>query len=324
MRKQIEDILLEMNLFLDEKQMIVLERSLRDNLIEKNVVTFLDSNEEYLELFLNTKALEGCSDQTIRYYKRTIKNFIDKQDSLVVEISANQIREYLADYFNTNKCSRTTLDNIRRTLSSFFSWLKAEDYILKTPFDKIHKVKGERVVKEAISDENIEILRDGCFDCIRDLAMIDLLLSTGIRVGELVKLNIKDINFIERECIVYGKGNKERRVYFDYRAKVHLQDYLSKREDDNPALFVTLRKPKTRLTIGGVENRLSYIGKTLEMTKIHPHRFRTTLATRAIQKGMPIEQVQRILGHTQIDTTLRYALISDENVKQMHRKLLSG
>lgn len=168
----------------------------------------------------------------------------------------------------------------------------------------------------------IEQLRDHC-KCKRDLAMIDLLYSTGIRVGELVGLNRTDINFEERECVVYGKGDKERRVYFDAKSKLHLQDYLKERVDDNPALFVTLDAPYERLKISGVEIRVRELGRKLNMDKIHPHKFRRTMATRAIDKGMPIEQVQKILGHSQIDTTMQYAIVNQNNVKSAHRKYIA-
>lgn len=215
-----------------------------------------------------------------------------------------------------------TVDNIRRNISSFFSWLEEEDYILKSPMRRIHKIKTKQQVKEVISDEAIEKLRDYC-NCKRDLAMIDLLYSTGIRVGELVNLNISDINFEERECVVFGKGDKERRVYFDAKAKIHLQDYLKQRKDDNAALFVTLDAPYTRLKISGVEIRMRELGRKLNLSRIHPHKCRRTMATRAIDKGMPIEQVQKILGHSQIDTTMQYAIVNQTNVKTSHQKYIA-
>ena len=237
-------------------------------------------------------------------------------------MNTDQLRKYLTDYQKINNCGKSTVDNIRRNLSSFFSWLEEEDHILKSPMKRIHKIKTKTTVKETISDEDIEKLRDNC-DVVRDIAIIDLLYSTGMRVGELVNLDISDINFDERECIVYGKGEKERRVYFDAKAKLHLQDYLSTRTDNNPALFVTLDEPHDRLKISGVEIRLRKLGRKLNMTKIHPHKFRRTMATRAIDKGMPIEQVQRILGHSQIDTTMHYAIVNQNNVKASHRKFIA-
>ena len=245
----------------------------------------------------------------------------EKLDVPVVKMTTEGLRGYLAQYQDEGHCSKITIDNIRRVLSTFFSWLEEEDYIVKSPVKRIHKVKATEKVKAVISDEIIEILRDGCLEK-RDLAMVELLLSTGIRVGELVNLNIADINFATRECIVYGKGDKERRAYFDAKSKVHIEEYLQTRTDDNPALFVSLKAPYNRLTISGVETRMRTLGRHVSVQGIHPHKFRRTMATRAIDKGMPIEQVQRLLGHQQIDTTLRYAMVNQENVKLSHRRLL--
>ena len=262
-------------------------------------------NDEYLEMFINAKKIEGCSLRTLNYYRSSVRHMLSMIKTPVRKITTEQLREYLAAYQQINNCGKSTVDNIRRNISSFFSWLEEEDHILKSPMRRIHKIKTKTKVKETISDEDIERLRDHCEE-IRDLAIIDLLYSTGIRVGELVNLDINDINFEERECIVYGKGEKERRVYFDAKAKLHLQEYIASRTDSNPALFVTLDSPYDRLKISGVEIRLRSLGRKLNLTKIHPHKFRRTMATRAIDKGMPIEQVQKLLGHSQIDTTMQY------------------
>ena len=272
-------------------------------------------------MFLAAKKLEGCSERTIMYYRTALNKMFEKLDVPVVKMTTEGLRGYLAQYQDEGHCSKITIDNIRRVLSTFFSWLEEEDYIVKSPVKRIHKVKATEKVKAVISDEIIEILRDGCLEK-RDLAMVDLLLSTGIRVGELVNLNIADINFATRECIVYGKGDKERRAYFDAKSKVHIEEYLQTRTDDNPALFVSLKAPYNRLTISGVETRMRTLGRHVSVQGIHPHKFRRTMATRAIDKGMPIEQVQRLLGHQQIDTTLRYAMVNQENVKLSHRRLL--
>ena len=279
-------------------------------------------NEEYLEMFINAKQIEGCSQRTLKYYRTTIEHLFSLHSLPVRKMNTDLLRQYLTDYQKINNCGKSTVDNIRRNLSSFFSWLEEEDHILKSPMKRIHKIKTKTTVKETISDEDIEKLRDNC-DVIRDIAIIDLLYSTGMRVGELVNLDISDINFDERECIVYGKGEKERRVYFDAKAKLHLQDYLASRTDSNPALFVTLDAPHDRLKISGVEIRLRKLGRKLNMIKIHPHKFRRTMATRAIDKGMPIEQVQRILGHSQIDTTMHYAIVNQNNVNASHRKFIA-
>lgn len=296
----------------------VLVRNLSENEPERTDIT----NGQYLKMFLDAKKVEGCSDRTIQYYRVTIEHLLNDVDKPIRKLDTEEIREYLSGYQKTNNCSKVTIDNIRRNLSSFFSWLEEEDYILKSPMRRIHKIKTKQPVKEVISDEAIEQLRDNC-GCSRDLAMIDLLYSTGIRVGELVNLNIKDIDFEARECVVFGKGDKERRVYFDAKAKLHLQEYIDSRNDDNPALFVTLDSPYDRLKISGVEIRIRELGRKLNLTKIHPHKFRRTMATRAIDKGMPIEQVQKILGHSQIDTTMQYAMVNQNNVKASHQKFIA-
>lgn len=296
----------------------VLLRNLSDNAPKKTEV----SNIEYLRLFLDAKKIEGCSERTLNYYRVTAEKLLSRITTPVRKIMTEEIRGYLVEYQQINNCSKVTVDNVRRNLSSFFSWLEEEDYILKSPMRRIHKIKTKTEVKEIISDENIEKMRDGC-RVLRDLAIIDLLYSTGIRVGELVNLDVRDVNLEQRECVVYGKGDKERRVYFDAKAKIHLKEYIESRGDDNPALFVTLDYPYDRLKISGVEIRLRELGRRLALTKIHPHKFRRTMATRAIDKGMPIEQVQKILGHSQIDTTMQYAIVNQTNVKSSHQKFIA-
>lgn len=279
-------------------------------------------NVELLGTFISSKKVEGCSDKTIHYYKSSIEKLIATVKKNVCDIATNDIRCYLAEQQEQRGLSKVTIDNLRRIYSSFFSWLEDEDYITKSPVRRIHKVRTDALVKEVLTDENIEVLRDSCQE-LRDIAMIDLLLSTGMRVGELVKINREDIDFQERQCIVFGKGNKEREVYFNARTKIHLKKYLEQRTDTNPALFVSLHEPHTRLTISGVEVRLRQLGKRVNLNKVHPHKFRRTLATMAIDKGMPIEQVQKMLGHVKIDTTLHYAMVNQTNVKIAHRKFLN-
>ena len=271
--------------------------------------------------FLSAKRVEGCSEKSMRYYESTIRNALTTVGKSVKDISTDDLRHYLDEYQQRSGASRVTVDNIRRILSSFFAWLEEEFYIVKSPVRRIHKVKTGKVVKETYSDEALEMMRDSC-ETTRDLAMIDILASTGMRVGELVKLNRSDVDFQNRECIVTGKGNKQRIVYFDARTKIHLQNYLRERKDTNDALFVTLLAPFNRLQISGVEIRLMHIGQDLNMTKVHPHKFRRTLATMAIDKGMPIEQVQHLLGHQSLDTTLQYAMVNQANVKMSHRKFI--
>lgn len=291
--------------------------------LQKYAVTEVPEKQtgELLPKFISAKRVEGCSEKSLKYYESTIKNMLESVDKPEQEITTDDLRSYLDSYQQTNKISKVTLDNVRRILSSFFSWLEDEDYVVKSPVRRIHKVKTTKTVKETYSDEALELMRDHC-DNTRDLAMIDLLSSTGMRVGELVKLNREDIDFGNRECVVLGKGDKERKVYFDARTKIHLQKYLDEREDKNEALFVSLLKPFNRLQISGVEIRLRKIGNELNIPKVHPHKFRRTLATMAIDKGMPIEQVQSLLGHQSIDTTLRYAMVNQTNVKNSCKKFI--
>lgn len=322
MEEKLVKILNEMAEYLSISQMKKLQEVLLKNMKEQEDSISEATNYDYLEMFISAKKIEGCSARTVAYYEATVKHLLKCIDTPIRKITTDEIRSYLAKYQEKSGCSKTTVDNIRRNISSFFSWLEEEDYILKSPMKRIHKIKTVQPVKEIISDELIERLRDACL-CKRDLAMVDLLYSTGIRVGELVRLNVDDISFEERECVVFGKGDKERKVYFDAKAKLHLQDYLKERNDDNPALFVTLDAPHQRLKISGVEIRIRRLGRSVNAEKIHPHKFRRTMATRAIDKGMPIEQVQKILGHSQIDTTMQYAMVNQSNVKNAHRKYIA-
>ena len=311
--------------FLNNAQMERLQEVLQHTLFNYKVVEN-NSNKELseqnlVELFLAAKRIEGCSEKSLKYYESTILALLDDLEKDVKHIVTDDIRTYLTEYQARKQSSKVTIDNIRRILSSFFSWLEDEDYILKSPVRRIHKVKTGTNIKETYTDEALELMRDNCTE-LRDLAIIDMLASTGMRVGEMVLLNREDIDFNERECVVFGKGDKERIVYFDARTKIHLLNYLNSRKDDNPALFVSLQKPYNRLQISGVEVRLRQYGKRLGLNKVHPHKFRRTLATMAIDKGMPIEQLQQLLGHRRIDTTLQYAMVKQSNVKIAHRKYI--
>lgn len=282
----------------------------------------LDENKNMIDSFISSKQVEGCSERTIKYYKEIIEKFVNSFDKSIKQISTNEIRNYLSNYKDNSSCGSTTIDNIRRVLSSFFSWLEDEDYIIKSPVRRIHKIKTAVVVKEVLTDENLERLRNEC-ENIRDLSLIELLISTGMRVGELVNLNINSLNFEDRSCIVLGKGNKEREVYFDAKTKLHLKEYISKRNDSNDALFVSMREPHQRLSISGIELIIRTLGINSNINKVHPHKFRRTLATMAIDKGMPVEQVQKLLGHVKIETTMNYALVNQSNVKISHRRYIA-
>lgn len=326
MKQQIiESIIQQMLQHLDNVQLqrlkSVLEHELFDCEIKTQTKSDEDDGNQLLDSFITAKRIEGCSEKTLKYYRTTIENMTEVVGKSVRHIQTEDLRTYLTNYQQKNSPSRVTIDNIRRILSSFFSWLEDEDYILKSPVRRIHKVKTATNVKETYTDEDLEKMRDSCTE-LRDLAMIDMLASTGMRIGEMVLLNKADIDFNERECVVFGKGDKERVVYFDARTKIHLRNYINSRRDENPALFVTLRSPFERIKIGGIETRLRKMGKELEIEKVHPHKFRRTLATMAIDKGMPIEQLQQLLGHKRIDTTLQYAMVKQSNVKQAHRKYI--
>lgn len=323
-----QGIINEMATVLNFQQLQMLEKVLHQNFrsIEISYKTseqasLSEKNEELLTLFISAKKVEGCSEKSLKYYQTTIEALLKKLNRRISDISTNDLRFYLSEYQEKKNSSKVTIDNIRRIFSSFFSWLEDEDYILKSPVRRIHKVKSAKTVKEILSDEELEVLRDNCKE-IRDLALVEILSSTGIRVGELVKINREDIDFHERSCIVTGKGNKEREVYFDARTKLHLKQYLNSRTDDDKALFVSFSKPHVRLSIGGVESVLRKLGIKSKISKVHPHKFRRTLATMAIDKGMPIEQVQKLLGHVKIDTTLHYAMVNQANVKIAHRKFI--
>ena len=282
----------------------------------------LNENKNMIESFISSKQVEGCSERTIKYYKEIIEKFVNSFDKSIKQISTNEIRNYLSNYKDNSSCGSITIDNIRRVLSSFFSWLEDEDYIIKSPIRRIHKIKTAVVVKEVLTDENLEKLRDEC-ENIRDLSLIELLISTGMRVGELVNLNISSLNFEDRSCIVLGKGNKEREVYFDAKTKLHLKEYISKRDDSNDALFVSMREPHQRLSISGIELIIRTLGINSNISKVYPHKFRRTLATMAIDKGMPVEQVQKLLGHVKIETTMHYVLVNQSNVKISHRRFIA-
>ncbi len=318
METAINNVLAQMQSILDASQLKHLAEVLRITLLSTQHVP---APRNLLTLFLTAKEVEGCSSKTISYYESTLRHMTDTVAKPYTQMTSDDLREYLNNYENERNAGKVTIDNIRRIMSSFFAWLEDEDYIVKSPVRRIHRVKTAVVAKETLSDENLETLRDEC-DTLRDLAVVDILASTGMRVGELVGLDIADVNLQERECLVTGKGNKQRPVYFDARTKLHLIAYLRSRVDNNPALFVSLNGSGDRISIGGVESRLRQLGKKAGVNRVHPHKFRRTLATHAIDKGMPIEQVQKLLGHARIDTTMHYAMVNQSNVKAAHRRYL--
>ena len=313
----INSILLEMQPFLEPSQL----KRLRDALKHAFEPKQQEANKTLLQAFLTAKEVEGCSLSTLQYYEDTLARALATIGKPIGVMASDDLRRYLNDYEVTRHTSKVTIDNIRRIMSSFFSWLEDEDYIVKSPVRRIRRVKTAQVTREVFSDEELEALRGAC-ESKRDLAIVDLLASTGMRVGELVRLNKEDINFHERECLVMGKGNKQRPVYFDARAKLHLVEYLASRADASSALFVSLGPSGRRITVGAVELRLRNLGRVSGVQCVHPHKFRRTLATHAIDKGMPIEQVQKLLGHAKIETTMHYAMVNQNNVKASHRRYL--
>ena len=327
MKEQIiNDVIQAMLHHLNNQQLECLKKALEEALdgkqIQKgDVKENVEQNKDFVNKFISAKRIEGCSEKSLFYYENTINAMLSSINKNIKHIATDDLRLYLTEYQKKNEISKVTLDNIRRILSSFFSWLEDEDYILKSPARMIHKVKATLCIKNTYSDEEIELMRDVCQN-ERDLAIIDMLASTGMRVGEMVNLKRSDIDFQERECVVLGKGDKQRTVYFDARTKIHLQKYLDTRNDDNDVLFVSLRDKSKTLGIGGIENLIRNLGKDAGINKAHPHKFRRTLATGAIDKGMPIEQVQQLLGHKRIDTTLMYAMVKQSNVKASHRKYI--
>lgn len=313
----INSVLAEMQPILESHQLKRLAVVLKDAFGPKQP----SGGQNLLTLFLTAKEVEGCSQKTLRYYEDTLARALSVLGKPIPQIESDDLRQYLNDYESTRHTSKVTIDNIRRIMSSFFSWLEDEDYIVKSPVRRIHRIKTPQVAREILTPEELESLRDAC-TAKRDLAVIDLLASTGMRIGELVRLNISDVNFHERECLVLGKGNKQRPVYFDARAKLHLAEYLQDRTDRSPALFVSLCSDAKRVTVGGMQLRLRKLGEICGIHRVHPHKFRRTLATHAIDKGMPIEQVQKLLGHAKIDTTMHYAMVNQNNVKASHRRYL--
>ena len=313
--------------FLDNNQRIKLKEILTEiclnyhiEILEQNQKKEIQkNNEEILNKFISSKEIEGCSVRTLKYYKDNITKILDTVNLPINEITTETLRNYLSNYKNN---STADMVNIRRTLSSFFAWLENEDYIIKSPVRRIHEVKATKKVKETLTDENLEKLRDTCSN-VRDLAILELLISTGMRIGELTRLNISDMNFQERSCIVLGKRNAEREVYFSAKSKMYIKKYLETRTDNNEALFVSLIKPYNRLGISGIEIAIRNLGREANINKVHLHKFRRTMATMAIDKGMPIEQVQKLLGHIKIDTTMEYAMVNQNNVKNSHRKYIT-
>lgn len=321
----IENICAQISGALTEVQLNMLRNVLIKNFADvsvNHIPTNSNTAIDYLKFYLDAKKLEGCSENTIRYYRIENLKMLKKINKPIHEITTTDLRNYLSEYSQENNAGNVTLDNMRRTIACFFKWLEDEDYIIKSPARKIHKIKSAKVIKEAFSDEDIAILVNSC-ENLREKVIISFLSITGVRVSELLQLNRDSINIDERECKVLGKGNKERLVYIDASTKVLLTEYLAQRTDSSEALFVSRRAPYHRLTPSGLSKILKRAGKKANIGHIHPHKFRRSMATRALAKGMSIESVQHLLGHEKVDTTLMYALIDEELVKMYHQRFLA-
>lgn len=307
---------------LEELKMILYMQLTKVDLIEKEtaLTIYRGEAEQTLKKFLEAKTVERKSYQTVKYYKEVVWRFLQEVQKELVDITTDDIRGYLYHYQKMRNINKVTMDNIRRILSSFFNWLCKNQYLARNPMDLIERIKPDQTIKECYSDEQITALCDNCTNK-RDLALINFLNSTMVRVGELVGLNRTDINFAEREGIVFGKGSKERTVYIDGETKLHLLQYLESRKDRNPALFVTLDSPHERLSVAGVQDALKRLGKRAGIEKVHPHRFRRTGATRQLNRGMPIEQVKELLGHSKLDTTMIYLTINKNILKSTYQRL---
>jgi site-specific recombinase XerD len=279
--------------------------------------------EEELGEFLVRKRVEGRSEGTIQQYNQHLRRMLRYIDKSVGEITEADLFMYISMYKKQREVSNGYLDNIRLVFSSFFSWLSNKGYIGKNPAAGLDPIRTEKRIKKPLSDTELERIRRKCA-IERDLALIECLYSTGVRVSELVSLNRKDIDFDGLKLVVYGKGAKERETYLTEASCMHLKEYLDTRTDGNEALFVSLKAPHERLTVSGVEEILRRLGRSTGIEKVHPHRFRRTMATNILNKGMPIEEVKEILGHTKLDTTLIYCQISKENVRHHHKKYMSA
>lgn len=292
---------------------------------ETAVSTHVDNSEHLVKQYLACLAVRGCTEKTVLAYKQEYKMFFGMVNKSVQDITTNDIRGYLAHCKFSRKNSDNTINNRITMLRTLFTWLAEEECIEKNPMLRIKENKVERKVKEVFTDEQVTMIRDIAFkQNIRDIAIIDFLYRTGVRISELVTLNRDDIDFVGRQCIVFGKGRKERPVYFNGDVAVHLREYLDSRTDDCPALFVSLRKPHKRLTVSGVQymlRDLSKKDKRLNGVQVNPHKWRRQFVTELLEKDVPITLVADLVGHSSIGTTkANYANYSKSKAKEAHRK----
>lgn len=305
----------------------VLGVALRDCVISKAETAlsteFAISNEEYMRRFLALKTVKGCTERTVRYYRMTLQKFFLMICKPVPNIEANDIRAYLAVRERRDGVSKTTLDNELRNLRSFFHTMLAEEYIAKDPTLKIDKIKAPKKVKKPFTELELEKIRAAC-KTEKQRAIVELLYSTGCRVSELVGIDRDEID--GDQVIVHGKGAKDRICYLNPRAKLALDAYLATRKDNYPALFigenVCTHVLSERIDKGSIESMMRRIGKRAGVENVHPHRFRRTAATLALRRGMPIDQVSKMLGHEQLSTTQVYAITDQYDLKRSHEKYM--
>lgn len=282
-----------------------------------------EDNEKYITLFLGFKRIGNRKESTLNYYETEIRKLLNFLNKKVIDITAEDIGYYLAWYKMQDKnrkhpVSPATLDTLRRIYNSFFVWLLNNGYVHKNPIALLEKGKMDKKVKKAFTEEELQLIRNACKD-VRTLAMVDFFTASGVRVSEFCSVNISDIDWNRKELLVTGKGNKQRTVYLNAISLISLQRYLKTRKDNNEALFVSKNKPYNRLKPSAVRSVLHDLEKETG-TYIHPHKFRRTLATRLLERGMKIENIQRILGHEKIETTLIYCNVSQIDVKYEYSK----
>lgn len=284
--------------------------------------TVNNSSLHYLQMYLESCEQAGKSKGTIELYQFHLSHFLSYTNKNVLDINDDDVYTYLYNYRHKRNVSNTYLNQLRLILNSFFKWLIKKRVCILNPVDSIDSIKCQKKIKKPLSAEEVELIRSSC-ESERDLAIIECLYSTAVRASELLQLNRSDISFAKNDIIVLGKGNKERITYLNARAHIHLKNYLNSRTDNNPALFVSSKLPHTRLTRRGLEDIIKRISTNANVEKVHPHRFRRTSATDLLNAGMPIEQVQELLGHKSIGTTRIYCTVSQEAVRHNHKRYMN-
>lgn len=323
-------ILQEMMPLLNDGQLAALKETIRAKLCaydirkkETSVMCTDNNGQNYLQVFLETFRQNGKSEGTIEQYRLHLSRMLAYIGKNVQQIEDDDLIDYMHRYKQLRKVSGRYLNNMRLVFNSFFHWLQRKKVIQRNPVDGLEPIKYRQVVKKPLSPEELEKVRCAC-EQERDLAIVEFLYSSAVRVSELTALNRDDIRWESDDVLVLGKGNKEREVYLNARAHLHLKQYLESRADSNPALFVGNRAPHERLTRAGVEYILARIGENAGVENVHPHRFRRTSATDLLRMGMPIEQVQELLGHVKIETTRIYCTVTREQVRSSHRKYMAS